>query len=34
MTNNEADEVKNMSQNNLESMEGSEFLFYYVHLLY
>ena len=34
MTNDEADEVKNMSQNNLESMEGSEFLFNYVHLLY
>ena len=34
MTNDEADEVKSMSQNNLESMEGSEFLFNYVHLLY
>ena len=42
MVNDEADEVtkelfnlrKNRYQNNLESMKGSEFVFYYVHLLY
>ena len=42
MINDEADEVtkelfnsrKNRYQNNLESMKGSEFVFYYVNLLY
>ena len=42
MINHEADEVikelfdspKNRYQNNLESMQGSEFVFHYVHLLY
>ena len=38
MINNEADEVikelKNRSQNNLESMKGSQFVFDYIHLLY
>ena len=34
MTNDEADEVKNTYQNNLESMKVREFLFNYVHLLY
>ena len=42
ITNDEADEVikelvdslKNRYQNNLESMKGSEFIFYYVQLLY
>ena len=42
MISNEADEVikelfdslKNWYQNNLELVEGSEFVFYYVHLLY
>ena len=28
------DSVKNKYQNDLESMKGSEFVFYYVHLLY
>ena len=28
------DSVKNRYQNDLESMKGSEFVFYYVHLLY
>ena len=42
MMNEEADEIitehfdslKNRYQNNLESMKGSQFVFYYVHLLY
>ena len=42
MINDEADEImenlsmhlKNRYQNNLESMKGSEFVFYYVQLLY
>ena len=42
MINDEADEVikelfdslKNIYQNNLDSMKGSEFIFNYVHLLY